>query len=515
MVDWNATEADYPRELCLHQLFEQQAQRTPDAVACVFDQDQLSYSELNQRANQLAHYLKRRGAGPGQRVGVFLERSLEMMVALLGVQKTGAAYVPLDPTYPAERLRLILEEAQVPLLLTQSSLLESLPRHDSEIICLDRDGDHIAQQERSNPPREGGPEDLIYVIFTSGSTGRPKGVQVPHRAVVNLLSCMTRQLQMGPDDVFPALASFAFDMCIPELYLPLVSGGRVAIGRRHLAGDGEELAAFLRRHGATVVHATPTTWDLLLEAGFTGRGLKRVIGAEALPQDLCDRLLEADASLYNYYGPTETTVWSTMHHFRTMDEPVVVGRPLANTQVYILDRRLRTVPIGVPGEIFIAGDGVTHGYLNEPELTAEKFLEDPFARSPGRKMYRSGDLGRFLADGRIEFWGRADSQVKIRGFRIELGEVEAALGQHPAVREAVVVAREDVPGDKRLVGYVVTVDQQAVPAAELRGFVKQKLPEYMAPVAWVQMERFPLTANGKVDRRNLPAPEYRRQDQEQ
>jgi len=510
LVEWNASDADYPRHLCLHQLFEQQVERTPDAVACVLGHQQLTYRELNQQANQLAHLLRRRGVGPGQRVGIFVERSLMMMVGLLGIQKSGAAYVPLDPAYPAERLRLTLEDAQVPLLLTQQSLLASLPEHAAEVICLDADWPQMAQESPANPATSVRPEDLVYVIFTSGSTGRPKGVQVPHRAVVNLLTCMGRQLQMGPDDVFPALASFAFDMCIPELYLALVSGGRVVIGDRHLAANGEELASLLRQTGATVVHATPTTWSLLLDAGFTGKGLKRAIGAEPLPRELCTRLLQADDSLYNFYGPTETTVWSAVHHFRSPHEPVVVGRPLANTQIYILDQHLQPVPVGVPGEIYIGGDGVTCGYLNRPELTAEKFVPDPFARRAQAVMYRTGDLGSFLADGRIEFKGRVDNQVKIRGFRIELGEVETILNRHAAVQDCAVVVREDVPGDKRLVGYVVPVAGAKMDAAELRAWVKERLPEYMVPVAWVEMQRLPLSPNGKVDRKHLPLPEYQR-----
>jgi non-ribosomal peptide synthetase component F/acyl carrier protein len=348
------------------------------------------------------------------------------------------------------------------------------------------------------------------VIFTSGSTGRPKGVQVPHRAVVNLLTFMAAELGMGAGDVFPALASFAFDMCIPELYLALVSGGRVVIGDKQLAANGEELAAVLREHGATIVHATPTTWKLLLECGFSGQGLKRVIGAEPVPRELCTRLLEAYPSLYNFYGPTETTVWSAFHHFRSAGEPLVIGKPLANTQIYILDKQLQPVPIGVPGEIHIAGDGVSCGYLNRPELTGEKFIADPFSSRAGAKMYKTGDLGRYLMDGRIEFQGRIDNQVKVRGYRIELGEIETVLGRHRAVQECVVIAREDVAGDKRLVGYVVPVAGQAVNAAELRAWVKERLPEYMVPAAMVEMERLPLSPNGKVDRKNLPAPEYSR-----
>ncbi|HEY4961300.1 MAG TPA: amino acid adenylation domain-containing protein, partial [Terriglobales bacterium] len=423
LTEWNATRMEYPSEVCLHELFEQQTDRAPNAVACVFEKEQFTYRELNERANQLAHYLKQRGVGTGQRVGIFVERSLAMMVGLLGIQKTGAAYVPLDPYYPAERLRLVLDDARVPVLLTQQSLLPSMPEHAAEVTCLDSDWPQIAQESTSNLQGATNPEDLVYVIYTSGSTGRPKGVQVPHRAVVNLLSCMAHELRMGSEDVFPALASFAFDMCIPELYLPLVTGGRVVLARREMASNGEELAKLLLETGATIVHATPTTWSLLLEAGFTGRGLKRAIGAEPLPRELCTRLLEADNSLYNFYGPTETTVWSAFHHFRSADEPVVLGRPLANTQIYILDKNLQPVPAGVPGEIHIAGDGVTCGYLNLPELTAEKFLLDPFSHKPNPRMYKTGDMGRFLPDGRIEFLGRIDNQVKIRGFRIELSEI--------------------------------------------------------------------------------------------
>jgi amino acid adenylation domain-containing protein len=520
VVDWNATASEYPRNLCLHQLIEQQAERTPGAIACVSpgesvaDDQRMNYRELNAKANQLAHALRKRGVGPGQRVGIFVERSLEMMVGLLGIQKSGAAYVPLDPAYPAERVRLTLEDAQVVALLTQQSLVASLPQTKTELICIDSGWAEIAKESAANPVSGTTPDDLVYVIFTSGSTGRPKGVQVRHRGVVNLLTSMAKELKMGTSDVFPALASFAFDMCIPELYLALVSGGRVVIGKRHLAANGEELAGLLNRVGATVVHATPTTWSLLLEAGFAGKGLKRVIGAEPLPGDLCRRLLAADNSLYNFYGPTETTVWSAFHPFRAQDEPVVVGRPLANTQIYILDKNLQPVPIGVPGEIHIGGDAVAAGYLRQPELTAAKFIPDSFSTKPGATLYKTGDWGRFLSDGRIEFRGRADHQVKIRGYRIELGEIEAALGKHGSVQECVVVVREDVPGDKRLVGYVIPAPNQSINPAELRSWVKQHLPEYMVPTAIVEMPRFPLSPNGKVARNQLPAPEYTRPELE-
>ena len=507
LVEWNATAADYPRSQCLHQQFEVQVKRAPDAVAGCFEDQSLTYRELNERANRLAHYLQKRGIGPGRLIGIYLERSLAMMVALLAVQKSGAAYVPMDPAYPADRIGFMLEDAQAPLLLTEKSLLDSVPPHAGEALCLDSDAALWAQESVTNPSSQVTPEDLVYVIFTSGSTGRPKGVQVRHRAVVNLLSCMARELDMGEHDVVPALASFAFDMCIPELYLALISGGRVVIGQSHLAANGEELAALLRKTGATLVHATPTTWSLLLEAGFTGQGLKRVIGAEPLSRELCTGLLEADPSLYNFYGPTETTVWSTFHQFRSPQEPLTVGKPLANTQVYILDKNLQPVPIGIPGEIHIGGEGVACGYLKRPELTAEKFIADPFSTQAHAKLYKTGDLARYFPDGRIEFLGRIDNQVKLRGYRIELGEIEAVLAKHPSLQAAAVVVREDMPGDKRLVAYVVPATGIHPSASELRAYLKESLPEYMVPSAVIALDKFPLTPNGKLDRGALPPPD--------
>jgi amino acid adenylation domain-containing protein len=405
----------------------------------------------------------------------------------------------------------MLEDSQAPLLLTEKSLLNSLPPHAGEALCLDGDAAGWAQESGANPKSNVTGEDLLYVIFTSGSTGKPKGVQVQHRAVVNLLTFMARELHMGERDVVPALASFAFDMCIPELYLALVTGGRVVIGQRDLAANGGQLAALLRQTGATLVHATPTTWSLLLEAGFTGKGLKRVIGAEPLSAELCTRLLDADLSLYNFYGPTETTVWSTFHQFRSKAEPLTVGRPLANTQVYILDKNLHPVPIGVPGEIHIGGDGVACGYLKRPQLTAEKFVADPFSAKAHAKLYKTGDVGRYFPDGRVEFLGRIDTQVKLRGYRIELGEIEAALTKHPSLQAAAVVVREDTIGDKRLVAYVIPVPEQYSTASELRAYLKQSLPEYMVPSAFTVLDKFPLTPNGKLDRHALPAPDVARQ----
>ncbi|MDE3105744.1 MAG: amino acid adenylation domain-containing protein, partial [Acidobacteriota bacterium] len=509
---WNATAQAYPEALCVHLLFEQQAAARPQAIAVATDEATITYAELNRRANQLAHLLLQLGVGTGQRVGLFLERSLAMFVGLLGVQKAGAAYVPLDPAYPVERIRATLEAAGVSCLVTMQDLLPLLAAPACPVLCLDEnhatDHDRLAACPETNPQTPVTAEDSIYVIFTSGSTGKPKGVELKHRGVVNLLEWMRAELRFDEQGVFPALASFAFDMSVPELYLALVSGGKVALGRRHLPADGEALASFLRRHGATLVHATPTTWSLLLDAGYTGHEVIRCIGAEPLPAELFGRLMDAapGVPLYNFYGPTETTVWSTYQRLTSRADRITIGRPLANTQVYLVDSEGHPVPIGVPGEILIGGDGVARCYLNQPELTAEKFIPDTFRGRPDARVYRTGDLGRYLPDGRIEFAGRIDHQVKVRGYRIELGEIETVLSQLEAVREAVVMAREDEDGDKRLVAYVVFHAGASLSVPEMRTWVKQNLPEYMVPAAVVVLERMPLSPNGKVDRKALPSP---------
>jgi len=508
VVSWNKTAAEYPREKCVHELIQQQAAQTPNSIAVVCRAEQITYAELNRQANQLARYLRDQGVKPADRVGVYLERSIGLMVTLLAVQKAGAAYVPLDPSYPVERLRLVLEDANVACVVTLRTLVEGMPEYSGRVLHLDREADEIAAMSDVNLENGVTSEQSIYVIFTSGSTGRPKGVDVPHRAVVNLLTWMGKELAMGPGDVFPALASFAFDMSVPELYLALVTGGTVLLAERHMGSNGEALAELLKQHRATVIHATPTTWGLLLEAGFSGAGLKRCIGAEGLPRELFTRLMRAaeGTPLYNFYGPTETTVWSTFHRFTSAEETVVIGRPLANTQVYVLEPNLQPVPVGVAGGIYIGGEGVTNGYFGRPELTAEKFLPNPFAVEG--KLYYTGDIGRYLPDGRIEYISRADNQVKLRGFRIELGEIESQLASHPLVRECVVIAREDRPGIKFLAAYVVAQNPaERLDTGELRDYLKQRLPEYMVPTGWLVLDRLPLSANGKIDRKALPIPD--------
>jgi len=510
VTQWNATDADYPRQQCLHELFEQQAQQRPDAVAVSCGQQQLTYKELNERANRLARYLRHRGAAPDVMIGICVERSLEMLVGILGILKSGAAYVPLSPGTPAERLAVMLEDSHPPVLLATSDARETLPPNCGNVVLLDDHWDQIAKEsaEPLEPVASG--ENLAYVIFTSGSTGRPKGVQIPHQAVVNFLLSMEREPGIAPDDVLLAVTTLTFDISVLELFLPLSVGAQVVIASRHDAADGIALKDLLTNSGATIMQGTPATWRLLIEAGWPGdRRLKVLCGGEALPRDLADALLTRCASLWNMYGPTETTIWSAVDRIQPATGPVLVGHPIANTQVYILDQRLRPVPIGVPGHLHIGGEGLARGYLNRPELTAEKFIVDPFR--PGQRMYQTGDLARFRPDGRVEFLGRLDFQVKIRGYRIELGDIEAALLQHPAVREAVVVARQLSAqiDDKQLVAYLVA-GAEPPNVSELREFLKDQLPDYMIPTAFVTLGSFPLNAAGKVDRKALPEPDTAR-----
>ena len=509
LVEWNDTSTDYPRQQCIHGLFETQVELTPDAVAVIFEDEQLTYGELNRRANQVAHYLRERGVGPEVRVGIIMERSVEMLVGLLGILKVGAAYVPLDPMYPQERLAFMLEDAEVPVLLTQQHLLESLPVHGAEVVCLDTDWKAIARESEENLVGGATADNLAYVIYTSGSTGKPKGVQISHRALVNFLTSMRLQPGLASHDTLLAVTTLSFDIAGLELYLPLCVGARLVVASREVASDGVRLSE--RLSDATVMQATPATWRLLLEAGWQGsERLKILCGGEALSRELANQLLERSAVLWNLYGPTETTIWSAAHKVEFNSGPVPIGRPIANTQFYLLDRHLQPVPIGVPGELYIGGAGLAQGYLHRPELTAERFIVNPFSAEAGARLYKTGDLARYLPSGEIEYLGRLDHQVKIRGFRIELGEVEAVLAGHKSVAENVVVTREDVPGEKRLVAYVISKQDEAPSVSELRSYLKERLPEYMVPSAFVQLEALPLTPNGKVDRRALPVPDQER-----
>ena len=459
LVEWNDTRIDYPRDKCIHELFETQVAKTPDAIAVVFADQQLTYRELNSRANQLAHYLRKLSVGPETLVGICMERSMEMIVGLLGILKAGGAYVPLDPTYPKERLAFMLEDSRAPFLLTQARLGELRPAFGGTPISLDQDRQDIAQESTANIGPVQSPETLAYVIYTSGSTGKPKGVMIQHRSVVNFLASMARQPGLCETDTLLAVTNLSFDMAGFDFYLPLMVGARMVLARREDAADGLRLRNLLSDSGATVMQATPATWRMLLAAGWQGsRELKILCGGEALSEDLAKQLGQHCASLWNMYGPTETTVYffcRALLSRHSSGRTVPIGRPIANTQIYILDQQLQPVPIGVPGELHIGGDGLARGYLNRPELTAEKFIANPFGADTPSRVYKTGDLARYLPGGKIEFLGRMDHQVKIRGYRIELGEIEAVLAQHRSIKESVVIARDDSLGSQRLVAYVV------------------------------------------------------------
>jgi amino acid adenylation domain-containing protein len=500
LVEWNATSAGYPRDACVHELIGAQVQRTPDAVAVVFGDDQLTYRELDRRANQVAHLLLRSNAGGGL-VAICVERSLEMVVGMLGILKCGAAYLPLDPHYPTDRLARMLEDSGAAVVLTHRRLLPTLSDHRADVVCLDDES--TAHLPDGAPAASVTAEDLAYVLYTSGSTGRPKGVCIAHRALVNLLSSMAQRPGMGPGDTVVAITTYTFDIAAVELWLPLITGGRTVIASREVASDGRRLAGLLAGTGPTIMQATPTTWQMLIDSGWSGQpGLVALCGGETLTEQLAHSLLQRTAAVWNMYGPTETTVWSTVAAVQR-GSPITIGRPIANTRVYILDRGRQPVPVGVTGEIAIGGDGVALGYLNRPDLTAQRFVCDPFA--PGALMYLTGDLARHLPDGRIEHLGRLDHQIKIRGFRVEPGEIEAALAVSGDVAAAVVVTREQAPADRRLVAYVVP--QGAMPSpSELRQRLAATLPEHMVPSIFVALDALPLTANGKLDRNALPAP---------
>ncbi|MBI1357392.1 MAG: amino acid adenylation domain-containing protein [Acidobacteria bacterium] len=454
LVELNETQRNFPTHRTLPELLAAQAAETPDAVAAAFGDQTLTYRQLHAKANQLAHTLRKKGVGPDALVGVCVERSLDMLVSVLGVLKAGGAYVPLAPSDPADRLRFILEDTETRLVLTEQALVERLGNHPAEILRLDADWDSIAAEPDQEPPRLATAENLAYVIYTSGSTGRPKGTEIPHRALVNFLCSMRETPGMTADDTLLAVTTLSFDIAGLELFLPLLCGGKLAIASRDDAADGVRLMELLRRHQATILQATPATWQLLLAAGWRGDPRLTILcGGEPLTRRLASELLPRGAAVWNLYGPTETTIWSTIQKVSPGEGPVSIGRPIANTEVYILDENRRPTPRNVPGELYIGGLGLARGYWKRPELTAEKFVAHPFY--PAERLYRTGDLCRLRSDGSIEFLGRNDHQLKLRGHRIELGEIEATLAAHPAVRDVVVTAREDVPGDKRLVAYVV------------------------------------------------------------
>ncbi len=521
LLAWGEIQAEHPTPLCLHERFAARAAETPDAVAITCEDRHLTYRDLDRRANRVAHALRQRGVGPDVLVGLCAERSLDLVVGILGVLKAGGAYVPLDPSYPKERLAFMLGDTRAPVLLTQQTLLDRLPDTAAEVLCLDADWPGMAPEAISQPASEVRPDHLAYVIYTSGSTGTPKGVMVTHGNVARLFDATNNWFHFDADDVWTLFHSYAFDFSVWELWGALLYGGRLVVVPYWVSRSPDAFRALLAREGVTVLNQTPSAFRQLIAADASALPsdelkLRYVIfGGEALePATLRPwyaRYADCRPQLVNMYGITETTVHVTYRPLTCADAERAgspIGGPIPDLELYILDHHGEPVPIGVPGELCVGGAGVARGYLNRPELTAERFIPHPFSAKAGARLYRSGDLARYLPDGSIDFLGRIDQQVKIRGFRIELGEIEAALTQHPDVREAVVVVREDRPGEKRLVAYVVPRPTHGLEVGELRRYLGERLPDYMVPAAWVRVDHLPLTTNGKLDRAALPAPEW-------
>ncbi len=519
LVEWNDTRRDYPYDIPIHQLFETRVQRTPDAVALVFEQEKLTYQALNCRANQLAHYLQNLGVGPEVLVGICVERSLEMVVGLLAILKAGGAYVPLDPDYPQERLNYMLCDARVPVLLTTETLTKRVSDYQGQLLWLDKDWEIIGRQSRENPVSGVGLDNLAYVIYTSGSTGKPKGAANVHRGISNRLLWMQDTYQLTTTDRILQKTPFSFDVSVWEFFWPLLTGACLVVAKPNGHQDSAYLVKTIAEQQITTVHFVPSMLQVFLEEpGLKNcHSLRRVIcSGEALSFDLQERFFERlGCELHNLYGPTEAAIDVTFWQCDRSSPlgTVPIGRPIANTQIYILDPHLQPVPIGVAGELHIGGVNLARGYLNRPDLTAEKFIANPLSQEAGARLYKTGDLARYLPDGTIEYLGRIDHQVKIRGFRIELGEIEAVLAQHPKVRETVVIARNVRPGHEHLVAYVVP-PQEPPASNELRRFLKEKLPDYMVPSVFVVLDALPLTPNGKVNRRVLPAPDISRMNLE-
>ncbi len=516
LLDWNNTKKDYPKNICIHELFEAQVEKTPDAIALEFQECNLTYSQLNVKANQLANYLRELGVKSDSLVGISLERNLNMVVGLLGILKAGGAYVPLDPTYPQSRLEYMLENSQLQVLVTQEKLASKFSKEKLKIVYLDKEWENFSKTSKENLETKTNNHNLAYVIHTSGSTGKPKGVQIKHHSVVNFLNSMAETPGLTKEDILLAVTTISFDIAGLELYLPLSVGAKIVLVSNETASDGKALLELLHQSGATIMQATPATWQLLLAAQWQNNlGLKILCGGEALPRKLAQQLQEKSSSLWNMYGPTEATIWSTIHRVNEIYTgedytPVSIGRPIANTEIYILDSHLQPLPIGIPGELYIGGEGLAKGYLNRPDLTVERFVDNPL--DPSKKIYKTGDKAKYLPDGKIEYLGRIDNQVKIRGFRIELGEIESVLDRYPNLEKSVVIALEDENSQKTLVAYIVSHSEKTPNITELRNFLQEKLPSYMIPSSFVFLEAFPLTPNGKIDRRALPKPNITREN---
>jgi amino acid adenylation domain-containing protein len=506
---WNNTQVDYPSEKCIHHLFEEQVIHTPDSIAVVFENKQLTYMELNAKANRLAHYLVKKGAKEGAIVALCLHRSIDMVTALLAISKSGATYLPLDPIYPKARLGLILDDAKPLILVSESSMAASLPETDASILLLDGNEDY--SNESSENPDYGNSNNIAYILYTSGSTGKPKGVQIKHHSVINLVCSMSKSLKVTSQDILLAVTTISFDIAEMEIYLPLFTGAKLVIASEDTAMNVELLKNKIDETEVTLFQATPVTFRMLVLNGWKGKqDLKLVCGGEAFSKELAKDLLPRCKEVWNAYGPTETTIYSVIKKINFEDcvgeGYVPIGRPIDNTRLYVLNPKLEPVPVGIAGELYIGGEGVSTGYLNLTEVTGERFIADPFTRDPDSMIYKTGDMVHYFPDGNLMYLNRIDSQVKIRGFRIETGEIESAIAQFVGIRENTVIAWVDEQGEKILVAYYVTDDISGIDESDLKLYLKEKLPEYMVPTAMVRMQKLPLTANNKVDRKALPEP---------
>jgi len=501
LEDWNRTEMPAGPYATVAEWFHAQAVKSPDAPAVEMGEKTISYAELDEQSDRLARVLRAHNVRKETIVAIYLQRSPEMVVALLGILKAGAAYLPLDPALPAQRIEFLLSDSAVPLILTHTGLCDTLPVSEASLLMIDRLDEDMEQPVTDGP----GSEDLAYLIYTSGSTGNPKGTEISHGALVNLLTSMLREPGLSSEDTLVAITTLSFDIAALEIFGPLVCGAKLVLASRNQVLDPELLAGLIENSRATVMQATPSTWRTLVEYGWMGQAnLRMWCGGEALPPDLAENLLARGRELWNLYGPTETTIWSAAHRVRNGENPILIGRPIGNTRMYILDADSRLVSIGVPGELYIGGNGVARGYWRRPELTETRFVADPFDTKPGRRMYRTGDLARYRRDGQIQLIGRTDHQIKLRGHRIELGEIETVIGRHPEVLQAV-VALHGQGSDAQIIAYVKQSTGQ-VDATTLRAWLQAQLPEYMVPSAFLPISEIPLTPNGKVDRKRLPQP---------
>jgi amino acid adenylation domain-containing protein len=520
LTEWNDTSMEYPGNKCIHELFEAYVEKTPDALAVISGDRRLTYKELNERANQLAHYLKSQGVGPEVFAGICLERSPEMLIGILGILKAGGAYVPLDPEYPKERLAFMLEDTGTPVVLTLRSMVDALPVYNGMIIRLDSDLKFIERESKENPVSGAVSSGAAHIMYTSGSTGTPKGAVILHRSVVRLVS-NTNYIKLERSDVVAQISTFSFDASTFEVWGALLNGACLVLIPKDVILSPEIFASEISKRKISVLLLTTAMFNKMAsEVPYAFSSLRYLLfGGEAVDPTSVSMVLEEGPpqNLLNFYGPAENTVATSWYRVENVPEKALtipIGKPVSNTTIYILDSSLQPVPVGITGELYAGGDGLAREYLNRPELTAEKFVQDPFNEEPGKRLYKTGDLARYMPDGTIEFLGRIDHQVKIRGFRIEPGEIEAVLGRHPDVRETVVIVREKQPGDKRLIAYVVLNEKSDITTGKLRSFLKATMPEYMVPTAFVMLDSLPLTPNRKIDREALPEPDSERPDSE-